>query len=92
MKFKEDFDKDILLSIGFQKINPGDYEGDFNLEYSSYVYLLDCSRRGQCYYLLVSHNVLRLYATEPDGSGGPIEFPMEAFNTIQELARLNAFV
>lgn len=92
MKFKEDFDRKILLSMGFEKPNPDEHKEDFNLKYSEYINFLGFSRRGQCYYLLVSHNVMRLYATEADGSGGPIEFPMEAFNAIQELAKLNAFV
>lgn len=92
MKFKDDFDKEILLSMGFERPNPDEHEEDFTLKYSEYISFLAFSRRGQCYYLIVSHNVLRLYATEADGSGGPIEFPMHAFSAIQELCRLNAFV
>ena len=92
MKFKDDFNKEILLTLGFAKVNQEDQEGDFNLTIAEYTYYLGHSRRGQIYYLIVSDGFLKLYATEPDGNGGSIVFPEYAFKQIERLVELNAFV
>ena len=92
MKFREDFNKEILLSLGFAKVNQEDREEDFNLRTAEYTYYLGPSRRGQDYYLIVSDGFLKLYATEADGSGGSIQFPEYAFKQIERLVKYNAFV
>lgn len=86
MKLKECFNLDDLASLGFHKIN----EEDFN-NYESESYLMDwmlnlgSSRRGQSYFLAVRDRNLLIYASDADGSGGPLHIPEEAINVISYL-------
>jgi len=71
MKLREDVNPDILLELGFVKVDDDDDE-DITTYYD-YNYVLGMGRRGQCYYLLydINTNAFSIYASEPDGSGSP---------------------
>jgi len=75
MKLREDINPDILLELGFNKIDKEEAAESENttLAYYDYEYLLGFGRRGQSYSLLYSidKNNFSIYATEPDGSGSP---------------------
>ena len=74
MKLREDINPDILLELGFNKIDKEKAIIDRDIPiYCDYEYLLGFGRRGQSYSLLYSidKNNFSIYATEPDGSGSP---------------------
>jgi hypothetical protein len=78
MKIKNDIPLDTLLEYGFTKIvKDEDCDScDDQVKYKfQYQYEIGHSRRGQHYYIFVkeSNRELYLYASEPDGSGGPVE-------------------
>lgn len=73
MKVKDEFDLSVLEKYGFSKVDKEAEERDDNYEVAVYDYALDMghSRRGQCYYLLVSERSreINVYASNPDGGG-----------------------
>lgn len=92
MLLKEDFNKDLLPSIGFEQNDPEEWDSeDYTMRNAQYVLRLGHSRRGQVYHLIISKNLLSVYATEPDGSGGSTPFTKEAVDAIIKLQAWDAF-
>ena len=82
MKLKEDLNLDVLLNYGFSKIVKSEIDDDDYCMHSyDYECIIDHSRRGQVYYLLVSEETrgMVIYASKPDGSGGPVFCPEVLF-------------
>ena len=69
-----------LLEFGFKKITL-DYKANHPaMEFQEgYAYNLGHSRRGQFYYLICSdEGFFSVFASEPDGSGGKKELPIDS--------------
>jgi hypothetical protein len=84
MKIKAEIDLNVLSNYLFVEVseldeyyNPFDCQLDF-LGFADYTWLYEIghSRRGQCYYLLVTNErELVVVASKPDGSGGTVSSP-----------------
>lgn len=91
MKLKDSITKEDILKVGFTPIKEGDYdEEDYPLSVSDYAITIGYSRRGQFYYLLIKDRVISIYASNPDGSGGSIVFPLELINIIHFLTDVDS--
>lgn len=78
--------KQFLLLIGFKEINKTEYNEYDTHYYYELEYSIGVSRRGQYYYLLINAiGDIRLYASDPDGSGGPTDLTEECMETISQI-------
>lgn len=79
MVVSAEYDLEILLDYGFEKIDKEEELECENYTLSNFNYKFNVghSRRGQYYYLLVkeSDRIVYVFATEPDGSGGIVYCP-----------------
>ncbi len=78
MKISKDFEISKLQDFGFECLIREELDDmdDSYLFENNWVFNIGHSRRGQFYYIIVdSKRNLSLYASQPDGSPGPIELP-----------------
>ena len=82
MIISDSFNLENLSKYGFKKFDIEDCDEEMKYMKIDWVMDLGHSRRGQFYYLFVSQMSLKIFASKPDGSGGPLGFPQKAVDAI----------